>query len=706
MKITDIISKEMNLTTVGVEAVVRLIEQGATIPFIARYRKEMTGSIDEVVIAGIRDRMEQLNALGKRKKAILKSLKERDLLNRILLNDIENTSSMVELEDIYEKYRPKKRTRAEIARQKGLDPLADFLLKQSGADPVAEALKYISLKKAVESTEDAMAGAKDIIAEIINEDVKIRSGIRKLFFNTALIQCSIKKGKNEEGIKFKDYFDWSETAFKAPSHRVLAMLRGKKEGVLSVHVKPDEEKVLQFIENRYIKNQSGASLIVKSAIKDSYKRLLSGSIEKECINELKAKADETAIGIFAANLKDLLLSAPLGEKKVLAIDPGFRTGCKLVCLDAQGKLLCHDVIFPFQNRNEKAEKIVTKLVRKYGIQAIAIGNGTAGRETETFIKGLGLDSSIDIVMTDESGASVYSASETAREEFPDYDITVRGAVSIGRRLMAPLAELVKLDPKSIGVGQYQHDVDQKLLKKALDDVVMLCVNRVGVEANTASRELLSFVSGLNKTIAANMVKYRNENGPFRNRKDFLKVPRLGPKAFEQSAGFLRIRNAVSALDRTGIHPESYQIVKKMAEDSGIGIEELMMNTKIIKKIDLSCYLTDIVGIPTLEDIVKELSNPGRDPRKKFKSFSFDERIHEINDLVPGMKVPGIVINVTAFGAFVDIGVHQDGLVHISEMADRFVKDPNEIVSVRQKVKVAVLKVDVKRKRISLSMKEK
>ncbi len=666
----------------------------------------MTGSLDEVVIAGIRDRMEQLNALENRKKAILKSLNERDLLNGTLLNNIENTSSMVDLEDIYEKFRPKKRTRAEIARQKGLEPLADFLLKQSDADPAAEAEKYVSPEKEVGSAEDAISGAKDIIAEIINEDVNIRSGIRKLFFNTAFIQCSIKKGKKEEGIKFKDYFDWSEPAFKAPSHRVLAMLRGKKEGVLSVHVKPDEEKAKKFIENRYIKNESSASLIVKSAVKDSYKRLLLRSIEKECINELKAKADETAIGVFAANLKDLLLSAPLGEKRVLAIDPGFRTGCKLVCLDAQGQLLHHDVIFPLQGQNKKAVETVKKLVKKYRIQAIAIGNGTAGRETETFIKELGLDSSIDIVMTDESGASVYSASEIAREEFFDHDITVRGAVSIGRRLMDPLAELVKLDPKSIGVGQYQHDVDQKLLKKALDDVVMMCVNRVGVEANTASRELLSFVSGLNMTIAANMVRHRNENGPFRNRKEFLKVPRLGPKAFEQSAGFLRIRNADTALDRTGIHPESYKIVKKMAEDASIGIEELMMNTEVIKKIDLSCYLTDTAGMPTLEDIVKELLNPGLDPRKEFRGFSFDERIHEINDLVPGMKVPGIVTNVTAFGVFVDIGVHQDGLVHISEMADHFVKDPGEIVSVRQKVKVAVLKVDVKRKRISLSMKEK
>ncbi len=706
MEMINIISSEMKLINSQVLAVTQLLEQGATIPFIARYRKEKTGSLDEVAIAAIRDRIEQLNALHDRKEAILKSLKERELLTPILLKDIQNSGSMTDLEDYYEKYRPKKTTRAQMAKEKGLEPMALFLLNQSNQDPLIEAKKYVSSENKVESVEDALSGARDIVAEIINEDVQIRTGIRELFLSSGNIQSKVKKGKQEDGIKFKDYFDWSEIACKAPSHRILAMLRGQKESILSLHVLPEEEAAVNLIERKYIKNQSRSALEVISAIKDSYKRLLSKSIEKEYIQQLKSLADETAINIFAANLKELLLSAPLGQKKILAIDPGFRTGCKVVCLDAQGQLLHHDLIFPHHTNDEKARKIILNLVKTYGIEAIAIGNGTAGRETEAFVKGLGLDSNIHIVMVDESGASIYSASKLAREEFPDHDITVRGAVSIGRRLLDPLAELVKLDPKSIGVGQYQHDVDQKLLKKSLDDVVVSCVNKVGVEANTASRELLSRVSGLNDTIAANMVLFRNEKGPFRSRKEFLKVPRLGPKAFEQAAGFLRIHNAVLPLDRSGIHPESYQIVYKMAKDAKLGIEDLMMNSLGIKKLDMSRYITDIVGMPTLKDIVKELATPGRDPRKEFQLFSFDDTIHDIKDLIPGMKVPGIVTNVTAFGAFVDIGVHQDGLVHISQMADRFVKDPNEIVTVRQKVVVTVMEVDVKRKRISLSMKEK
>ena len=705
MKIIDSISSEMNLETARVSAVVQLLDQGATIPFIARYRKEVTQSLDEVAIADIRDRIEQLTALNNRKEAIFKSLKERELLTEALLADIQNTRSIIELEDIYEKYRPKKRTRAQMAREKGLEPLAAFLWQQSDQNPLREAEKYLSSQKEVESVEEALSGARDIIAQNVNEDVDVRAGIRKLFSDTAQIQSRVKKTKEEEGIKFKDYFDWSETAVKTPSHRILAMLRGQNESILSVRILPDEERAIHLIESRIIKNKSLSAQEVKSAIKDSYKRLLSKSIEKECISELKAKADEIAIGVFAGNLKELLLSAPLGQKRTLAIDPGFRTGCKVVCLDAQGNLLHHDLIFPHFNNDEKAKKIVLTLVKKYAIEAIAIGNGTAGRETDAFVKSLGLDSHIHIVMVDESGASIYSASKIAREEFPDHDITVRGAVSIGRRLLDPLAELVKLDPKSIGVGQYQHDVDQKLLKKSLDDVVISCVNQVGVEANTASRELLCRVSGLNDTIAANMIQFRNENGPFASRKDFLKVPRLGPKAFEQAAGFLRLHTAKLALDKSGIHPESYKIVDKMAKDAGLGIEDLMMNTEKITKIDLNRYITDTIGLPTLKDIVKELASPGRDPRKEFKAFSFDDTIHDIKDLVPGMKVPGIVTNVTAFGAFVDIGVHQDGLVHISQMADRFVKDPNEIVSVRQAVMVTILEIDVKRKRISLSMKE-
>ena len=708
MEMINIISQEMNLPKAGVSAVFQLLDQGCTIPFIARYRKEKSGSLDEVAITGIRDRIEQLNTLNDRKKTILKSLKERDLLNKILLAEINNAKVLTDLEDIYEKYRPKKITRAQVAIEKGLESLAAFLLKQSNQDVLFEAKKYILPQNKVYTVEEAISGAKDIIAQRINENVQVRTGIRKLFLNTAQIKSKVKKGKKEEGLKFKDYFDWSETAFKAPSHRILAMLRGYRESILSVHVLPEEDKALNFIEKQIIKNQSRSAVEVKFAIKDSYKRLLSKAIEKECINELKARADETAIHIFAANLKELLLSAPLGQKKTLAIDPGFRSGCKVVCLDAQGKLLHHDVIFPFQGHGEKAKKdektkkSVTTLVKKFGIEAVAIGNGTAGRETEAFIRSIGFDSNIHIVMVDESGASIYSASKLARKEFPDYDLTVRGAVSIGRRLMDPLSELVKLDPKSIGVGQYQHDVDQKLLKKALDDVVISCVNQIGVEVNTASMELLCQVSGLNNTIAANMIMFRNKNGPFKSRKDFLKVSRLGPKAFEQAAGFLRIHNGKSILDKSGIHPESYGVVAKMAKDAGFDIKDLILNTQEITKINVSSYVTDTVGMPTLRDIIKELANPGRDPRKEFQAFCFDETIHDIKDLVPGMRVPGIVTNVTAFGAFVDIGVHQDGLVHISQMADHFVKDPNEVVTVQQTLVVTILEVDVKRKRISLS----
>ncbi len=701
----NIIAKEMDLDDSQVSAVLQLLEEGSTIPFIARYRKEMTGSLDEVAIAGIRDRIEQLNALKQRKEAILKSLKERALLTQTLLTDIQNATSLTALEDVYEKYRPRKKTRAQMAKEKGLKPLATFLLDQSDKDISGEARKYISSQNDVESIEAAVSGAREIVAEMINEDVEIRSKIRQLFLNTSLIRSKVKKGKHEEGLKYKDYFDWSEKASKAPSHRILAMLRGKKESVLSIHVLPEETGALKVIERKYIKNQSRSAQQILSAIKDCYKKRLSKSIEKEYMNQLKARADETAIAVFAGNLKQLLFSAPMGQKRILAIDPGFRTGCKLVCLDAQGQLLHNDLIFPHHNNEKKAKQIIIDLVKTYRIEAIAIGNGTAGRETEAFVKNLDLDRKIHIVMVDESGASIYSASRVARAEFPDEDITVRGAVSIGRRLLDPLAELVKLNPKSIGVGQYQHDVDQKLLKKSLDDAVASCVNQVGVEANTASKELLSKVSGLNENIAANMVRFRNENGPFRSRKEFLKVPRLGPKSFEQAAGFLRIHNAAYPLDRSGIHPESYGIVEKMAKDAGLGIEDLMGKAGQIKKIDLNPYVTQAIGMPTLKDIVKELANPGRDPRKEFQAFSFDDSIHDIKDLVPGMKIPGIVTNVTAFGAFVDIGVHQDGLVHISQMANRFVKDPNKIVTVRQKIYVTVVKVDVKRKRISLSMKE-
>jgi uncharacterized protein len=705
METITIISRELNLAQENVSAVVKLLEEGASLPFIARYRKERTGSLDEVAIGLIRDRMDQLKILDERKTAILKSLTERELLTQQLQDEIQAAYSLTGLEDIYEKYRPKKRTRAQDAREKGLEPLAGFLLKQPDQDPLSEAECYINPEKGVDSAQSALAGARDILAETMNEDADIREGIRNLFVNTAMIQSSVKKGKEEEGAKFKDYFDWSENAFKTPSHRVLAMFRGQNEEILTVHVLPDEEQALSFIKTRYIKNRSKSAEEVKAAIKDGYKRLLSKSMEKECMTELKAKADETAIHVFAANLKELLLSAPLGQKTILALDPGFRTGCKLVCLDAQGKLLHHDVVYLHDTAAEKAKETLLKLVKAYKIEAVAIGNGTAGRETEAFVRSLGLDSAITIVMVDESGASIYSASEIARREFPDHDITVRGAVSIGRRLMDPLSELVKLDPKSIGVGQYQHDVDQKRLKKSLDDVVIFSVNKVGVEVNTAGQELLARVSGLNDTIAGNMIAFRNENGPFRSRKAFLKVPRLGPKAFEQAAGFLRIHDGDHPLDRSGIHPESYAVVENMANELKMEIQDLLMNQEQIKKIDLKPYVTESIGLPTLKDILKELASPGRDPRKQFQAFSFDEAIHDIKDLAPGMKVPGIVTNVTAFGAFVDIGVHQDGLVHISQLADRFVKNPAEVVTVRQTVLVTVLELDAKRKRISLSMKK-
>ncbi|MCP4021373.1 MAG: RNA-binding transcriptional accessory protein [Desulfobacteraceae bacterium] len=705
MEIIDHISSKLNIEKSKVSAVLDMLDQGATIPFMARYRKERTGALDEVILTDIRDLRQKMQELLERKKAILKSLEERELLTRDLKEKIETAPAMANLEDLYEKYRPKKRTRAIIAREKGLEPLGRFLLEQTNKDPLLEAKNYINPEKQVTSCEDALSYARDIIAEIINEDTKIRSAIRRLFIKEAAIESKLKKGKEEDALKFKDYFEWSEPASKAPSHRILAMLRGAKEGFLTVHVLPDEKKALQIVEHTYVKNSSPSALQVKIAARDAYKRLLLKSIEKEMVNTLKEKADEKAITVFTDNLKELLLSPPLGQKSILAIDPGFRTGCKVVCLDSVGKLLHHDVIFPHQKDTAKAQKIIRDLTSKYRIEAVAIGNGTAGRETESFVKSLKLTSNIQIVMVDESGASIYSASSAARDEFPDHDITVRGAVSIGRRLMDPLAELVKIDPKSIGVGQYQHDVDQKHLAQSLNDVVEVCVNKVGVEVNTASKDLLQRVSGLNATIAANIVMYRDENGPFSSRVQLKKVARLGPKAFEQSAGFLRIHEGKNPLDRSGIHPESYGLVKKMAEDADSSLKELLQNPIKVKKLNLKNYMTKTIGMPTLNDIATELLRPGRDPRKAFTAFSFDDTIHDIKDLIPGMKVPGIVTNVTAFGAFVDIGVHQDGLVHISQLADRFVKDPNEIVSVRQQIHVTVLEVDIKRKRISLSMKK-
>ena len=656
--------------------------------------------------------------LDARRMAIISSLEERKLLTDDLKGKINAAETMATLEDIYLPFRPKRRTRAMIAREKGLEPLSEFLLRQDDAIDInglmAEAQKYVkpaggavSEELAVLDAAAALAGARDIIAEKINDDADVRAKVRELFIEQGMISSEVVPGKETEGAKYKDYFKWEEPLASAPSHRVLAIRRGAAEGFLFFRIAPDEQQAIASIEAAYVRGRGPCSDQVQLAAKDCYKRLLSMSMETEARLESKKKADTAAIDVFAQNLRQLLLASALGQKRVLAIDPGFRTGCKTVVLDAQGKLIYHDVVFPDQGdrRTLEAKHMVMALCDKYKIEAIAIGNGTAGRETEAFVRALGLPSSIMVVMVNESGASIYSASEAAREEFPDQDITVRGAVSIGRRLMDPLAELVKLDPKSIGVGQYQHDVDQNLLKKSLDDVVVSCVNAVGVEVNTASKQLLTYVSGLNATIAENIVKYRNENGPFKTRKELLKVARLGDKTFEQAAGFLRIIDAENPLDSSAVHPESYVIVDLMAKDLGVTVKDLMRDEALRKKIAKEKYVTDKVGLPTLTDIVLELAKPGRDPREQFEAFSFADGVRTMQDLKPGMKLPGIVTNITAFGCFVDIGVHQDGLVHVSQLADRFVKDPNEVVKVAQKVEVTVVEVDLERKRIALTMRK-
>jgi uncharacterized protein len=699
------IAKELGLKDTQVKATMLLLEEGGTIPFIARYRKEATGSLDEVAIAAIRDRMEQLLELDKRREAILESLRERELLTDELNAKIEAAETLTVLEDIYLPFRPKRRTRATIAREKGLEPLALSVLSQDSTfDPAAEAAKFVDAEKGVESADDALAGARDIIAEIVNENQEARTKMREIFRQKAMIQSKMVTGKEEEGAKFRDYFEWSELSKNAPSHRVLAMLRGENEGMLSLHVLPDEAEATRTLEGQFVKSGTPAADQVRTAVQDSYKRLLAPSMETEIRGELKKRADEEAIRVFVENLRELLLAPPLGGKRVLAIDPGFRTGCKVVVLDPQGKLLHDTVIYPMKSdrEEEQAKQTVRDLVAKFDVEAIAVGNGTASRETEFFVKQLGLKPTL--VVVDESGASIYSASQVARDEFPEKDVTVRGAVSIGRRLMDPLAELVKIDPKSIGVGQYQHDVDQGWLKRSLDDTVMSCVNRVGVEVNTASKELLSYVSGLGPSLAKNIVEFRNENGAFNSRAQLKKVKRLGPKAFEQCAGFLRVHGAKNPLDASAVHPESYPIVEQMATDLGVTVKDLMQKDDLRRQIKLDKYINDTVGLPTLQDIMQELAKPGRDPRDKFEAFAFSEDVAKIEDLKPGMKLPGIVTNVTAFGAFVDIGVHCDGLVHVSQLSDNYVKDPAEVVKVRQKVMVTVMEVDLQRKRIGLSMK--
>jgi len=700
------IAGELQIAPEQVAAVISLLSEGSTIPFIARYRKEATGSLDEVAVTAIRDRLHQLRELASRKEAVLNSLEKHGHLTDELKDRVLAAETMSELEDIYLPYKPKRRTRGVMAREKGLEPLALFIFEQKGIDPRAAAEAFIDHEKGVESVEDALSGARDIIAEMVNEDEEARARLRNLFFKKAVIRSRVVSGMEEKGAKYRDYFEWEEPVAAVPSHRMLAIRRGEAEDVLTFRILPDEAEALAILENLFVTGRGDDSRLVEAAVKDGYKRLLSNAMETEIRIAAKEKADTEAIRVFADNLRQLLLAPPLGAKRVMGIDPGFRTGCKLVCLDRQGKLLHHDTIYPHMSENRsraEADKI-KNLCETYRIQAIAVGNGTAGRETEMFIRAIDFKSPVQTVIVNESGASIYSASEAAREEFPDLDLTVRGAVSIGRRLMDPLAELVKIDPKSIGVGQYQHDVDQRALKQSLDDVVMSCVNGVGVDLNRASAQLLTYVSGLNATIAKNILSHREKNGPFSSRKQLLKVPRLGPKAFEQSAGFLRIFDGDNPLDASAVHPESYPIVDAMAADLDASVTDLMRDTKLREQIDLSRYVTETVGRPTLEDIMGELAKPGRDPRESFEAFSFAEGVEKIEDLLPGMKLPGIVTNITAFGAFVDIGVHQDGLVHISQLADRYVKNPADIVKVQQKVEVTVLEVDLTRNRISLSMK--
>jgi uncharacterized protein len=701
------ISDELGLHVHQTAATVKLLAEGGTVPFIARYRKEATGGIDEVAIAAIRDRLAQLKAIEERRGAIIKSLEERTLLTDALKSSIQNADTLARLEDVYQPYKPKRRTKATIAREKGLEPLAEKIWEQlPNCDPESEAKAFIDSEKEVANSEEALAGARDIVAEWVNDNADARAELRSYYLSESTLASKVMLGKESEGEKFRDYFDWSEPANKAPSHRILAIRRGESEMTLSMTVRPDEDAAISKLEHRFVSGQSPASQQVRLAIKDGFKRLLSISMETAARLGLKKRADQEAISVFASNLRELLLAPALGQKAVVAIDPGFRTGCKLVALDPQGKLLFDSVIYPTHGARQQGEAkdLLLGICKQFKIDAIAIGNGTAGRETEAFIKGCGLPKTIAIISVNESGASIYSASEAAREEFPDKDITVRGAVSIGRRLTDPLAELVKLDPKSIGVGQYQHDVDQRALKGSLDDVVLSCVNGVGVEINTASKQLLSYVSGLNPRLAEAIVAQRNTQGPFKSRREIKKVAGIGPKAFEQAAGFLRIRDAANPLDRSAVHPERYGLVEQMAKDLTVSVNDLMTDSSARGKVDIQKYATDEVGEPTLKDILQELARPGRDPREQFEVVQFKEGVNQISDLREGMKLPGIVTNVTAFGAFVDIGVHQDGLVHISQLADVFVKDPNEHVKVGQKTHVTVTEIDLARKRLALSMK--
>lgn len=702
MVLINIIAKEYNLAPDKVKNTVELLNGGATVPFISRYRKEMTGSMDEVVIGNIKDMYERLQALMQRKDTVLATIEEQGKLTPELKKRIEGCFDPVELEDIYLPYRPKRRTRATIARERGLEPLADLIQLQQISDVKGRARSFICAD--VPTVDDAIAGACDIIAERVSEDEGARSTVRNMFKRSGVLSSKVVKGKEADGVKYADYYEWQEPVARISSHRMLAIMRGEEEGFLRMSISVDTDMANEQLFRRFVKRFSPVRDIMESAVADGYKRLLAPSIENETRALVKQRADDEAIAVFAENLRQLLMSSPLGQKRVLAIDPGFRTGCKVVVLDSQGNLVHHTVIYPHppQNDREGAERIISSLVGSYAIEAFAIGNGTAGRETEDFVRRMGLG--VDVFPVNEDGASVYSASPVAREEFPDEDVTVRGAVSIGRRLIDPLSELVKIEPRSIGVGQYQHSVDQGKLKERLNTVVESCVNKVGVNLNTATKQILTHISGLGPALAENIVKYRAANGDFRTRKELLNVPRLGNKAFEQAAGFLRVVGGTEPLDNTAVHPESYSIVVKMAKDAGVSLEQFIADTELRKKVVLVKYVTDKVGLPTLTDIMEALNKRGLDPRDKAKVFSFDPNIREIEDLQVGMVVPGLVSNITAFGAFVNIGVHQDGLVHISQLADKFVSSPGDVVKLGQQVMVRVTEVDLKRKRISLSMR--
>lgn len=702
--LNKLIASSLDIREIQVAKTLELLDGGATIPFISRYRKEVTSNLDEVQIASIKDQYDKLKELIKRKETILTTIEEQGKLTDELKKRIEDSWNSSEIEDIYLPYKPKRQTRAEIARKKGLEGLAKQIMAQQNIDVEAKASAFV--KDEVKDVKEAISGACDIIAEWVNENEYARNSMRNLFQRDAVFTAKVVKGKEEDGDKYRDYFDFSERLSRCSSHRLLAIRRGESEGFLRVNIAPEEDLALERLEKQFVKADNEASDYVYDAVKDAYKRLLKPSIETEFAALSKEKADEQAIHVFAENLRQLLLAPPLGQYRVLGVDPGYRTGCKLVCLDAQGNLLHNETIYPHPPQNEytKAASKLSKLVTTYNIDAIAIGNGTASRETEKFITNIRYEKEVKVFVVSENGASIYSASKIAREEFPQYDVTVRGAVSIGRRLMDPLAELVKIDPKSIGVGQYQHDVDQSKLKKSLDYVVESCVNQVGVNVNTASQHLLTYVSGLGATLAQNIVKYRADNGPFESRKALLKVPRMGEKAFEQSAGFLRIDNADNPLDNSAVHPESYHVVEQMAKDLKCSVKELIENKELKKSLDLNKYVTDTIGLPTLNDIMEELDKPGRDPRKAIKVFQFDQNIRTIDDLREGMVLPGIVTNITNFGCFVDVGIKENGLVHISELADKFVSDPNEVVSLHQHVEVKVLSVDMTRKRVALTMK--